>query len=113
VAQELKQKSVHEAVETERELGRGRTAARSSQVVDYVFYLIYGVILLQFLLKLMGARPGNGFVQSLTPFPGHCSHRSSALWQLHRLVQFRSSCLTCSHWRFILRFISPLTGYSD
>jgi len=63
VAQELKQKSVHEAVETERELGRGRTAARSSQVVDYVFYLIYGVILLQFLLKLMGARPGNGFVQ--------------------------------------------------
>ena len=63
VAQELKQKSVHEAVETERELGRGRTAARSSQVVDYVFYLIYGVIVLQFLLKLMGARPGNGFVQ--------------------------------------------------
>jgi uncharacterized protein YggT (Ycf19 family) len=66
VAQELKQKSVHEAVETERELGRGRTAARSSQVLDYVFYLIYGVIVLQFLLKLMGARPGNGFVQFIT-----------------------------------------------
>ena len=41
VAQELKQKSVHEAVSTERELGRGRTAARISQVVDYFFYLIY------------------------------------------------------------------------
>lgn len=63
VAQELKHKSVHEAVETERELGRGRTAARSSQIVDYGFYLIYGVIVLQFLLRLMGARAGNGFVQ--------------------------------------------------
>ncbi len=63
VAHELKQASVHEAVATERELGRGRTAARMSQIVDYVFYLIYGVIALQFLLKLMGARTGNGFVQ--------------------------------------------------
>lgn len=63
VAQELKHKAVHEAVETERELGRGRSAARISQILDYAFYLIYGVIGLQFLLKLMGARPGNGFVQ--------------------------------------------------
>ena len=63
VAQELKQRSVHESVETERELGRGRTAARISQVVDYAFYLIYGVIALQFMLRLMGARSGNGFVQ--------------------------------------------------
>jgi uncharacterized protein YggT (Ycf19 family) len=63
VAHKLKQKSVHEAVETERELGRGRTAARISQVVDYFFYLIYGLIVLQVLLGLMGARPGNGFVQ--------------------------------------------------
>jgi uncharacterized protein YggT (Ycf19 family) len=63
VAHELKQKSVHEAVDTERELGRGRTAARISQVVDYLFYLIYGLIALEFLLGLMGARAGNGFVQ--------------------------------------------------
>jgi uncharacterized protein YggT (Ycf19 family) len=63
VAQELKQKSVHEAVETEREVERGRAAARISQVVDYVFYLIYGLVGLKFLLGLMGARPGNGFVQ--------------------------------------------------
>lgn len=63
VAHELKQKSVYEAAETEHELGRGRTAARVSQVVDYAFYLIYGVIALQFLLRLMGARSGNGFVQ--------------------------------------------------
>jgi len=63
VAQALKQKSVREAAETERELGRGRTAARISQVVDYFFYIIYGLIGLQFVLKLMGARPGSGFVQ--------------------------------------------------
>ena len=63
VAHDLKQKSVHEAVATERELERGRTAARISQVVDYVFYIIYGLIALQFLLGLMGARAGNGFVQ--------------------------------------------------
>ncbi|HWN98534.1 MAG TPA: YggT family protein [Blastocatellia bacterium] len=63
VAQELKQKSVHQAVATERELERGRTAARISQIVDYIFYLIYGFIALEFLLGLMGAREGNGFVQ--------------------------------------------------
>jgi len=63
VAHKLKQKSVREAAETERELGRGRNAARISQVVDYLFYIIYGLIGLQFVLRLMGARPGNGFVQ--------------------------------------------------
>jgi YGGT family len=63
VARELKQKSLHEAVETERELGRGRMAARISQVVDYCFYIIYGLIALEFMLGLMGARAGNRFVQ--------------------------------------------------
>jgi uncharacterized protein YggT (Ycf19 family) len=62
-AHELRQKSVHDAVSAEREVGRGRTAARISQVVDYFFYLIYGLIALEFLLGLMGARSGNGFVR--------------------------------------------------
>jgi len=62
-AHDLKQQSVDEVVSTERELGRGRTAARISQIVDYFFYLIYGLIALEFLLGLMGARAGNGFVQ--------------------------------------------------
>lgn len=70
VARELKDKSVHEAVATDRALGRGRTAARISQVVDYVFYLIYGVIALQFLLRLLGARSGSGFVQFIAGVAG-------------------------------------------
>jgi len=63
VAQELKAKSVNQAASTEREVGRGRTAARVSQVVDYAFYLIYGLIVLEIVLGLIGARSGNGFVQ--------------------------------------------------
>jgi uncharacterized protein YggT (Ycf19 family) len=63
LAHALQHKAVSEAAATERELERGRTAARVSQVMDYAFYLIYGVISLQFLLRLMGARAGNGFVQ--------------------------------------------------
>jgi uncharacterized protein YggT (Ycf19 family) len=63
VAHDLKQQSVREAVTTERELGRGRSAARISQIVDYIFYLIYGLIALEFLLGLMGARASNGFVR--------------------------------------------------
>lgn len=62
-AHELKRKVVQEAVDSERDLARGRTAARVSQIVDYFFYLIYGLIGLQFVLKLLGARSGNGFVQ--------------------------------------------------
>ncbi len=66
MAHELKQKSAQEAIATEREIGRGRTAARVSQFVDYLFYVIYGLTALQFLLRLIGARSGNGFVQFMT-----------------------------------------------
>jgi len=63
VAKEMQQRSVRETISTEHEVGRGKAAARGSQFVDYLFYLIYGVIVLEFMLKIMGARPGNGFVQ--------------------------------------------------
>ena len=52
VGQELKQKSVHEVVSTERELGRGRHAARISQFIDYGFYLIYDPIMNRHSYKL-------------------------------------------------------------
>ena len=63
VAREMKERSVRDAVNVEHEIGRGKTAARVSQVIDYLFYLIYGVITLQFFLMLLGARQGNAFVQ--------------------------------------------------
>jgi len=63
VAKEMQHKSVREAISAEHEIGRGKVAARMSQFVDYLFYLVYGMIILEFMLKIMGARPGNGFVQ--------------------------------------------------
>src|SRR5258705_7628164 len=38
VAGHFRSKAVHEVVATEREVERGRGAARVSQVVDYIFY---------------------------------------------------------------------------
>lgn len=59
----LREKAVEEVVQTEREVERGRAAARVSQVVDYVFFVIYGLLLLRLLLALLAARKGNAFVE--------------------------------------------------
>jgi len=61
IGDHLKEKAVAELVDTETEIERGRVAARVSQVVDYVFYLIYSLIGLEILLGLLGAREGSGF----------------------------------------------------
>jgi uncharacterized protein YggT (Ycf19 family) len=63
VAGEFRAKAVDEVVETEREVERARGAARVSQIVDYLFYIIYALLGMRFLLNLMGARPSAGFVQ--------------------------------------------------
>lgn len=63
VAGEFRAKAVNEVVETEREVDRARGLARVSQVVDYIFYLIYALLGMRFFLNLLGARPGAGFVQ--------------------------------------------------
>jgi len=36
--------SVDEVVETEREVGRARGVARISQVIDYLFFLLYALL---------------------------------------------------------------------
>jgi uncharacterized protein YggT (Ycf19 family) len=46
---------------TADEYNRIAQIARFSQVIDYAFYLIYGLISLQITLDLLGARRGNGF----------------------------------------------------
>src|SRR5882762_4778392 len=63
VAGEFRSKAVNEVVDTEREVERGRGAARVSQIVDYIFYVIYGLLAMRFLLALLAARSTAGFVQ--------------------------------------------------
>src|SRR5688500_13569312 len=63
VGRELKQRAVHEVKDTEREVGRSRLMARLAQVVDYLFFLIYGLIGLEIVLEATGARESNGFKQ--------------------------------------------------
>ena len=63
VAERFRAKAVDEVVQTEREVGRARGVARVSQVVDYIFFVIYGLLGLRFLLALLAARSGAGFVR--------------------------------------------------
>jgi hypothetical protein len=63
VAGDFRGKAVDEVVETEREVGRARSAARVSQIVDYIFYVIYALLGLRFLLALLAARSSAGFVR--------------------------------------------------
>src|SRR5690349_24939994 len=63
VAGEFRSKAVDEVVDTEREVQRSRVLARVSQVVDYIFYVIYALLGMRFLLALMAARSTAGFVR--------------------------------------------------
>lgn len=63
VAGDFRAKAVDEVIDTEREVERGRGAARVSQIVDYIFYVIYGLLGMRFLLALLAARSTAGFVQ--------------------------------------------------
>jgi len=63
VASDFRSRAVDEVVDTEREVQRSRGLARVSQVVDYIFYVIYALLGMRFLLALMAARSSAGFVQ--------------------------------------------------
>lgn len=65
VAAGLKQHAAREVGESESELQRARKATRGSQFVDYGFFLIYGVIGLEIVLELLGARQSSGFKRFL------------------------------------------------
>ena len=78
VAHELKHKAIKEVATTEGEISRGRQMARVSQVINYLFGIIYGLLGLLIALELMGARQSSGFKQFIdavtapliTPFKG-------------------------------------------
>lgn len=63
VASDMRGDAIAEVAGTGREIDRGRTFARISQVVDYLFSLLYGLLAIRLVLALVGARAGNGFVQ--------------------------------------------------
>ena len=63
VAGEFRSKAVDEVIDTEREVQRSRGLARVSQIIDYIFWVIYALLGLRFLLALMAARSTAGFVQ--------------------------------------------------
>lgn len=63
IASHMREKAVDEVIDTEREVERGRMLARVSQVVDYIFFIIYGLLAVRLLLALMAARSEAGFVQ--------------------------------------------------
>ena len=63
VAGEFRDKAVKEVVQTEREVGRARGVARISQVIDYLFFVLYALLAMRFLLALLAANSGAGFVQ--------------------------------------------------
>jgi uncharacterized protein YggT (Ycf19 family) len=90
IASSLKQKAVREVAVTEAEIDRTRAVARLSQVVDYVFYLIYGIIALEIVLEALGARENAGFKQFvdtlsaplLAPFEGLMADPASGNYRL-------------------------------
>jgi uncharacterized protein YggT (Ycf19 family) len=63
IAGEFRGKAINEVVETEREVETARTMARVSQVIDYIFFIIYGLLFIRLVLALIGARRSAGFVQ--------------------------------------------------
>jgi len=63
VASDFRSRAVDEVIDTEHEVQRSRGLARVSQVVDYIFYVIYALLGMRFLLALMAARSTAGFVQ--------------------------------------------------
>ena len=63
VAGDFRGKAINEVGETEREVEGARTAARISQVVDYIFYVIYALLALRLLLALLAAKSKAGFTQ--------------------------------------------------
>jgi uncharacterized protein YggT (Ycf19 family) len=62
-AGEFRGKAINEVVETEREVERARGLARVSQVIDYLFFIVYALLIIRLLLALLAAKSTAGFVQ--------------------------------------------------
>ncbi len=73
---------------------KGQIAARITQIVDYVFFVIYAIIAVEILLELAGARDRNAFKQFmdgisspfLSPFDG--LFRDPAFGEYHVMYSY-------------------------
>ncbi len=63
ISEQFREQAVNDVVVTDREVATARVAARGSQILDFVFYLVYGVIGLEILFDLLGARKTNDIRQ--------------------------------------------------
>ena len=63
VANRMRERAVADVVETEQDVQRGRVVARISQVVDYIFLLLYSLLAIRLLLELFAARESAPFFQ--------------------------------------------------
>lgn len=70
LSRDLQHKAIREVADTETELARGKRVARLSQVVDYIFYIVYGIVGLQIALEALGAREESGFKQIMNAISG-------------------------------------------
>lgn len=63
VAGSLRTKALAEVVDSEKDVGAARALTRISQFVDYLFYVLYALLVTRFLLALLAARSSAGFVK--------------------------------------------------
>jgi uncharacterized protein YggT (Ycf19 family) len=63
VAGDFRAKAVDEVISTDREVERSRVVARVSQVIDYLFFIIYALLAIRLVLALLAARKSAGFTQ--------------------------------------------------
>lgn len=63
VATDMRSSAIDDAAGQGRELSRARGAARISQVIDYLFYVVYGLLAIRLVLALIAANASNGFVR--------------------------------------------------
>ena len=106
VGQELKHKAAKEVAQTEAEIERSRVVARISQVIDYIFYLIYTFLGMEIILELFGARESNAFknfIDTLTapilvPFRGLMPDPSVGAFQFRLSYIFALIFYLLLHW---------------
>ena len=63
VATGMRDDAIGQVASKDREVSRARGIARGAQMVDYGFFLLYGVLAVRLALAMIAASPSNGFVR--------------------------------------------------